>query len=225
MVSTQARPRQARPRIPVAEKYINMRTTRFTTAHERAMQEWLDTRGTEDGYWTEFKKRLAASEAKWRKDIEAIDRDPNMSFIETLKDEESFIGTYGDPREIDRGALEQLVRNLEDPDWQNCMRQGQMVGALPKTVWEQKFYDALVNPQDGSVPLMMDAVSLGAVRGASSHPAAPSITEVSVDPEIQKMAEEFAKNVCGFCKKSFGRLNKNHTDKCSKNPANAVATN
>jgi len=238
MVMQSTRPRVAKPRVPIAEKYVNMRTTRFTTVHERSMQEWLDTRGTEAGYFEDFRRRLAASEAKWRRDVEQIDADPNMTFIEkrkakdnlsriwpawTMEDEERFIGVYGDPREVDRGALEQFIRNLEEPDWQNCMRQGVMVGALPKSNWELKFHAALVDPQDGSVPLNLDAHILGAARGTSSAPPAPSLTPVSADPQIQKMAEEFARNVCPHCRKHFAKLNRNHTDKCASNPANAVS--
>lgn len=235
MVMQATRQRTARARIPIAEKYVNMRTTSFTTAHERAMQEWLDTRGTESGYFEDFRKRLEASEAKWRRDVAQIDADPNMTFIEkrkakdnlsriwpawTMEQEERFIATYGDPRLVDRNALEQIIRNLEEPDWQNCMRQGVMVGALPKSNWEVKFYDALVNPQDGSVPLNLHAPNITAPAQTTAPVA---IAEVSADPQIQKMAEEFAKNVCPHCHNHFGRLNKNHLDKCPSNPNNIAS--
>lgn len=221
-----------RNRLPVAEKYIAARTQSFTRTHARALQEWLTQRGTEDGYWADFRSRLERSEKSYQRDVDQIDNDPNMSFREkretknrlnriypswTVEQEEAFIRTYGAPAEVDRGSLERMLENLQAPVWVGALRGGQPQD-VPKHDWEMKFYDCIVNPQDGSVPLVLDARSF-LQPVASAQVSAPSIAALSDDPEIQSRIEQYAKNICPICKEPQKRLNQNHIKACSQKHA------
>lgn len=214
-----------RVRVAIAEKYVNMRTQSFTRTHARAVQEWIDSGRDEDSYWQTFRERMEQSERKWKRDVAQIDADPNMTFLEKRKakdrlariwpawsqeQEDNFIRAYGDPRLVDAGGLQSLLAGLQDPDWQNAMRGG-VVTTVAKHPWETKFYDALTAPRDGSVPVFSSAAVVGA-----PPPPATAAPQFSDDPEIQRMAEEFAKNVCPHCHQHFGKLNRNHTDVCVK---------
>lgn len=159
-----------RTRAPIAEKYIAMRTQSFTRTHAQRLQRWLDDgRGSEADYFAWFQQEVMRTARKWEQDCAAIDRDPNLSFREkraekdkltrlwpswTMEQEERFIAQWGDPRRVDRGRLEGLLIDLQSPQWDNAMRGGQ-IQVVDKKDWERKFYDAVVNPQDGSVPLYM----------------------------------------------------------------------
>ena len=166
-----------RTRAPIAEKYIAMRTQSFTRTHAQRLQRWLDDgRGTEADYFAWFRQEVMRTARKWEQDCAAIDRDTNLSFREkraekdklsrvwpswTLEQEERFIAQWGDPRRVDRGRLEGLLIDLQSPQWDNAMRGGQ-VQVVEKKEWERKFYDAVANPQDGSVPLYMNATEVAA---------------------------------------------------------------
>lgn len=164
-----------RTRAPIAEKYIAMRTQSFTRTHAQRLQRWLDDgRGSEADYFSWFRQEVMRTARKWEQDCAAIDRDPNLSFREkraekdkltrlwpswTMEQEERFIAQWGDPRQVDRGRLEGLLIDLQSPQWDNAMRGGQ-IQVVDKKEWERKFYDAVVNPQDGSVPLYLSAATV-----------------------------------------------------------------
>ena len=189
MVSAPARP------AAIAEKYINIRTQNFTRTHARAMQQWLnDGRGSEEDYYKQFRADVERSTKKWEADTAAIDRDPHMSFREKreeknklhrmapswdLLQEERFIQQWGDPRLKDRGRLETLLIDLESPSWENALRQGEM-RVIEKKPWERKFYEAIINPQDGSVPLYMDAAD---IRVSDTPPTYSGVPAAMVAPD------------------------------------------
>lgn len=216
----------------VAEKYVNQRTQSFTRTHAKAMEQYVQQHGTEEGYWEDFKRRRAASEEKWRRDTAAIDNDPNMTFMQKRvaknrlsrifpawdeEQERRFIEQYGDPRVVDRGNLMRLLEMHQAETFDSAIRGGNPV-EVTKHNWEKKFYEALVAPRDGSVPLALDVPSV-----APSTPSAGSPASFSADPEIQRMAEEWARNVCPHCKTHFKKLNRNHTDKCASRVLGAVS--
>ena len=233
--------RQAPPRPLIAEKYINQRTQSFTRTHARSMQEWKDAHGgSVDGYFDDYRKRMDRMEQKYLDAAAKIDANPAMTYRDRIKEkdalpriypawtaeqERAFISQWGDPREVDRSRLNDLLDALRSTVHVGARRVAPTGDPyetdIPKTEFEMLFYDALVNPQDGSVPLALEVPSF---RAAPSGPQpSAAIGQVSADPTIQRMAEEYAKNVCPFCKQHFGRLNKNHTDKCKANPENASA--
>ena len=188
-----------RVRAPIAEKYINMRTQSFTRTHARALQAWLNEgRGTEEDYYAWFRKEVDRSAKKWADDCAAIDRDPGMNFREKreeknklhrfapawdLLQEEAFIRQWGDPRKADRGRLESLLIGLESHLWENAVREGQQV-VLDKKPWERKFHEAVTNPQDGSVPLFMDAAE---IRVAEPYETPRGQDYKVVEPEPQRL--------------------------------------
>lgn len=185
-----------------------MRTQSFTRTHARAMQRWIeDGRGTEQDYYAHFRKEVERTTKRWEADCAAIDRDPNLSFREkreeknkltrlypawTQEQEERFINQWGDPRVNDRGRLETLLIDLESPQWENAMRQGES-RIIDKKPWERKFYEAIANPQDGSLPLYMDAAeirvaeSINTPRGRAIEVVSPETTRFS--PEIPELPE------------------------------------
>ena len=217
---------RVRSSVPVAETYIAARTQSFTRTHARAMQEWIDTGGTEEAYYERFLDNVKHSEAKWESSVREIDADPNMNFREkreeknrltriwsawTMDQEERFIRQYGDPREVDRGRLEGFLTDLQSPDWDNAMRMGQMV-VIPKHDWEKKFYAALVSPQDGSVPLMMEA---------------RAITVASPAPQDARKADflsEVEARMCAHCGKQLPtpQGTKRHEATCKENPSTHI---
>lgn len=187
-----------RTRVPVAEKYIAMRTQSFTRTHAQRLQRWLDDgRGSEADYFAWFQQEVMRTARKWEQDCAAIDRDPNLSFREkraekdklsrlwpswTLEQEERFIAQWGDPRRVDRGRLESLLMDLQSPQWDNAMRAGQ-IQVVDKKPWERKFYEAVVSPQDGSVPLYMSAAEVPTQSPVES-PSTISATSASFEREL-----------------------------------------
>lgn len=212
-------------RADVAEKYVNQRTQSFTRTHARRMEQFLSgTGGSEDDYWEQWSDDLARSIERWTRDVAAIDSDANMTFVQKreaknrlvrlwpswgIEQEERFIAQYGDPRLVARGRLETLVSELQGPTWRNALREGALV-EVPKAAWEQHFYDALVNPQDGSVPLALDAVDL-TPPGASRPPAPigdivlPGEAVEEVDPKMLRARVEAARRICPYCYEVMGR--------------------
>lgn len=176
-----------RVRAPIAEKYIAMRTQSFTRTHQLRLQRWIDeSRGTEAEYFAWFRQEVNRMARKWEQDVAAIEGDPNLSLSAkqaernkltrlwpswTLEQEERFIAQWGDPRNVDRGRLEALLIDLQSPQWDNAMRAGQMQ-VVNKTEWQRKFYGAVVNPQDGSVPLYMNAADITPAPSVSEFDAA-----------------------------------------------------
>lgn len=222
---------QVRASVPVAEKYVAQRTQSFTRTHARAMQEWIDTGGTELDYYERFRENMAASEAKWNAAVEQINTDPNMSYREkqeemhrltriwpawTEDQEERFIRQYGDPREVDRGRLEGFLTDLQSPDWNNAMREGQM-RIIPKHEWEKKFYDALVAPQDGSVPLVMEP-RIASPEGSPAPSGSPQ-----GERKASFLAEVEAR-MCAHCGRQGATPggNKRHEASCKENPATHI---
>ena len=228
-------------RIRVAEKYVNMRTQSFTRTHARALEEWKNNHaGSEDGYWEDFRRQLGRAEERYNRDLAAIEADVNSTFNEkrvaknrlrsmypawSEEQERRFIEQYGDPRTVDRGTLLSLVESHRGQFWEDALRGGEQK-RVEKTAWEMKFYDALVNPQDGSVPLLLDTPASPSVVGARDvllpSPPTPTTAEpyvapvLSGDPAIQRMVEDFAKNICPICMKPQKKLNRMHTDACQK---------
>lgn len=228
-------PRQIiQERANIAEKYVNMRTQMFTRVHAKRMQQFLDTTGgTEDDYWARWDDDLKKSEARWQKDVDQIDRDANMSFIQkrdaknrlnrlypawTMEQEERFIREYGDPREVARGRLESALDDLTGATWRNALREGTLT-EVAKTPWEMHFYEALVNPRDGSVPVALDAVLLHSPAHPESVPPIGDITfagEEDVDPKLLRARREAAAKVCPFCYAPFARKpGRAHLEKCA----------
>ncbi len=210
-------------RANIAEKYVNMRTTMFTRTHAKRMQQFLDSNGPdEDAYWTRWADDLARSETAWKRDVAQIENDPNLNFMQkreaknrlnrlypawTAEQEERFIRQYGDPREIARGRLEAAIDALAGPTWREALREGALT-EVAKTPWEMHFYEALVNPRDGSVPVALDAALLRAPSHAESAPPIGDITfagEEHVDPKLLRARREAAARVCPFCFRSFER--------------------
>lgn len=232
-----------RTRAPIAEKYVNMRTQSFTRTHARAMQQWLDGgRGTEEEYFAWFRKEVERSARRWEADCAAIDRDQNLSFREkreeknklnrvypawTLEQEERFIELWGDPRQVDRSRLESLLTDLESPQWDNALREGQ-IRSVPKKEWERKFHEAIMNPQDGSVPLFLAAAEVRTFDRGLETPEIPLVLDTpnyqtpevpEVDPpeiggayltdqqkaEFQAHVIQMAKRTCPLCRVYFPR--------------------
>lgn len=227
-------------RVRVAEKYVNQRTASFTRTHAVAMQEWKSAHGgSEDGYYEAFRANVARADARYHRELAAIEADINTSYSEkrvlrgrlrtvypawTMEQEQKFIEVYGDPREGDRGTLMALLEGLKGPTWEDAMRGGEL-RRVEKQPWELKFYEALVNPQDGSVPLMLDAATIPPAMGGSPpagdsrgtpRPQLESPAAVSDNPEIQKMAEAFVKNICPVCLKPQKKLNSVHVEACRR---------
>ena len=155
----------------VAEKYINQRTQEFTRRHAKRMQEFLDTRpgATEEQYYTAFRAEAATASKTHAQLRERIESDTTLSFREKQSElnragdpaspywdqnrEDRFIATYGDPMQDTR--IYGLLEDHKHPTtFLNATREGGQV-TVPKVPWERKFYEALVNPQDGSLPLQL----------------------------------------------------------------------
>ena len=218
---TEARQRPARRvAAPVAEKYLMQRRQSFTLTHARAMGEHIDTGGTEADYYTRFLEQVEKSRARWERDVEQIDADPNMTFIDkriaknrlsrvwpawTVEQEGRFVSQYGDPRMVDRGRLDTLLNELQTPDWENALREGQPV-VVPKSDWERKFYAAITDPQDGSVPLGLNVPTVG-------QPAPPPPSGLT---DAQKGVLARTCPHCGKVAESAGG-NKRHQPSCKDN--------
>ena len=223
-------------RIRIAEKYVNQRTGSFTRTHARAMEEWKGAHsGSEDGYWEDFRRQVARAEERYQRNLRGIEDDQNTSYAEkrvlknrlrslypawTAEQEQKFIEVYGDPRTIDRGSLLGLLEGLRGQVWEDALRGGEQ-RRVEKQPWEMKFYDALVNPQDGSVPLAIDAPAIspsveGARDSAPHSQPTPSAAGLSEDPEIERMAQEFVKNICPVCKVPQKKLNAMHVRACER---------
>ena len=224
---------RVRASVPVAEKYITQRTQSFTRTHAGAMQEWIDTGGSEADYYKRFRENMARTEAKWEEAVRQIDADPNMNFREkrdektrltriwpawSEKQEAAFIRVYGDPREVDRGRLEGGLTDLQSPQWDNAMRQGQM-RIIPKHEWEKKFHDALASPQDGSVPLALEARAVN-----PSEPAAPA--SKLKDARKARFLTDVEARMCAHCGKQLptSRGTKRHEATCKENPVVAIGS-
>lgn len=180
-----------------AEKYINQRTQEFTRRHAKRMQEFMDTRpgATEEQYYTAFRAEAAAAAKNHAQLRKRIDGDTTLSFREKQAElnragdpaspywdqnrEDRFIATYGDPMQDTR--IYGLLEDHKHPTtFLNAMREGTQV-EVKKVPWEQKFYEALVNPQDGSVPLRVPGQS-GVLLEASDAPE-PQAEEPQQEPQ------------------------------------------
>lgn len=224
-------------RAGVAEKYVNMRTQMFTRTHAKSMQQFMDLTGEgEDAYWERWREDYTKSEERWVRDVEQIDSDPNLNFMQkreaknrlnrmfpawTMEQEERFIRQYGDPREIARGQLEAAIDELAGPTWRNAMREGTNT-EVAKTAWELHFHDALVNPKDGSVPVMLDAHLLAAPPTGRSGDAIGDIVlagedPANVDPELLRARRQAAAKICPYCYRQFAnKPNRTHLTKCAE---------
>ena len=239
MVSTPAfvaPPRQIiSERANIAEKYVNMRTQSFTRTHARSMQQFLDSTGQdEEAYWARWNDDFKRSESTWLNAKTQIESDPNLNFMQkrealnrltrlypawTMEQEERFIRQYGDPREVARGRLEGAIDDLTGPTWRSALRQGTLT-EVAKTAWELHFYEALVNPRDGSVPMALDAAILRAPARRETDPPIGDIMfegEADVDPKLLRARRDAAARVCPYCLIVMGRKpTRLHLEKCAR---------
>ncbi len=215
---------RTRAAVPVAEKYIAQRTQSFTRTHARAMGDFVDQGGTEAEYYERFLNEVTKSKKRWDRDVEQIDADEVMSFLEkrtaknrlsrvwpawTEEQESRFVAQYGDPRSVDRGRLESWLDRHAEPQWTGILRGGQEV-TIPKLDWELKFHGFLTDPQDGSVPLGMEVRTLGQPEPVVAVPAGLTEGQMAV-----------VERTCRFCARVGASKagNTRHEGACKDRPS------
>ncbi|MCR4341810.1 MAG: hypothetical protein NUW01_18195 [Gemmatimonadaceae bacterium] len=232
----------------IAEKYINMRTQAHTRIHARKLQEWLDSGRSDESYWKDYREQVTQT-ATWYANVCAdIERDSATSWTEreTAKrraaerlvmpawtgvapgvmcdkrdcghSECSFLRSNGNPYVEARQQFEAGIEALKGPVWENALRGGQPV-TLQKHPWELTFYDALVSPKDGSLPITLTVYRpLEPMPIRLARPEEYAGQPLS-DP-MKKALDAMLPLMCEFC----GKVGANrgakaqHQRRCAQNP-------